>query len=219
MDDFPSYNRAEQIADNCIHVLGVTAGLVGAVILSVIATQQGNHLLTVTILVYGVGLIVMLGASALYNVTKPSPRKALFRRLDHAAIFVMIAGSYTPFALNGLGGMWGHRLMAFVWSVALIGAALKLWAPHLLRSGVSTTLYLLLGWCGIAAFEPLFGALPMSALIFLATGGTLYSFGAAFYHMQRLPFNNAIWHGFVLAAAMCHYGAILSGVVLNDGAA
>jgi hemolysin III len=215
---YPSYSRGERIADNCIHALGVSVGLIGAVVLAVAATRQDNALLIPGVLLYGLGLIAMLGFSALYNITRPSPRKALFRRLDHAAIFVMIAGSYTPFALNGLGGAWGHGLLAFVWLVALAGAALKLFAPRRVRR-FSTALYLLLGWSGLVALEPLFGALPMPALFLLATGGALYSLGVVFHHWQRLPYQNAIWHGLVLAAAGCHYGAILGGVVLAGGVA
>ena len=210
---YPSYSRGERIADNCIHALGVSAGLVGAVVLAVAATRQDNALLVPGVLLYGLGLIAMLGFSALYNITKPSPRKGLFRRLDHAAIFVMIAGSYTPFALNGLGGAWGHGLLAFVWVVALAGTALKLFVPRRVRR-FSTALYLLLGWSGVVALEPLFGNLPVPAIVLLATGGALYSLGVVFHHWQRLPYQNAIWHGLVLAAAGCHYGAILGGVVL-----
>ena len=216
MDSFPSYSRSERIADYCVHALGVAAGLIGAVVLIAIAVGQDDTLLVPAVVIYSVGLTAMLGFSALYNIAPSEPRKALFQRLDHAAIFVMIAGSYTPFALNALGGVWGYCLLTFVWLVALNGAILKYFAPHRLAK-ISTCLYLLLGWSGLAAIGPLVEALSFGAIVLLAVGGGLYSIGAAFHHWERLPFQNAIWHGFVLAAAACHYSAILGGVVLNGG--
>ncbi len=218
MGPFPSYSRGERIADNCIHGIGVSAGLIGAVIIVVAAAQQDNALLIPGAVAYGLGLIAMLGCSALYNITPPGRRKALYQRLDHAAIFVMIAGSYTPFTLNGMAGGWGPGLLAFVWLVALGGAAVKLFAPRRLRR-ISTAVYLLLGWCGLVALKPLFGGLPTAAIALLVSGGVLYSLGSLFHHWQRLPYQNAIWHGLVLAAASCHYGAILGGVVLTGAAA
>ncbi len=218
MGPFPSYSRGERIADNCVHGIGVSAGLIGAVAIVAAAARQENALLIPGAVAYGLGLIAMLGSSALYNITPPGPLKARFRRLDHAAIFVMIAGSYTPFALNGSAGGWGLGLLAFVWLVALGGAAVKLFAPRRMRR-ISTAVYLLLGWCGPVALEPLFGALPTAAMVLLASGGLLYSLGILFHHWQRLPYQNAIWHSFVLAAAGCHYGAILGGVVLAGSSA
>ena len=161
MNCFPSYSRGERVADTCVHVVGVGAGLIGTEVLLVAAAQQqDNFLLILGVLLYGFGLLAMLGVSALYNTTVPSSRKALFRRLDHATIFVMIAGSYTPFALNSLGDARSHGLLVFVWLAALTGTALKLRAPQRLRSGFSTALYLLLGWSGLLVFKPLFGVLP-----------------------------------------------------------
>ena len=218
MGPFPSYSRGERIADNCIHGIGVSAGLIGAVAIVAAAVRQENALLIPGAVAYGLGLIAMLGCSALYNITPPGRLKARFQRFDHAAIFVMIAGSYTPFTLNGMAGGWGLGLLAFVWLVALGGAAVKLFAPRRLRR-ISTAVYLLLGWCGLVALEPLFGSLPTAAMVLLASGGLLYSLGILFHHWQRLPYQNAVWHGFVLAAAGCHYGAILGGVVLAGGSA
>lgn len=214
VEAFPSYSRGEKIADNCIHALGVSGGFVGGVVLVGVAANQGTALLVPGVLVYSLGLIAMLAFSALYNITNPSPLKALYRRFDHAAIFVMIAGSYTPFALITPGYPWGHGLLAFVWLIAITGAVLKLWAPHRLQR-VSTALYLLLGWSGLVALQPLVEGLSTAALVLLATGGVIYTVGVAFHHWERLPYQNTIWHGLVIGAAACHYGAILRGVVLN----
>ena len=211
--EFPSYSRRERIVDFTIHVAGVVFGLIGAMILIAMATRGDSILLTVGVAIYGAGLIAMLGCSALYNMAEDSPHKELFRRLDQAAIFVMIAGSYTPFTLSRIGGAWGIGLLAFVWLVAAIGIAIQLFHPRGLER-FSVALYLLLGWSILIAIDPLLRTVSMSAVILLAVGGLLYSVGVIFHLWERLPYQNAIWHGFVLAAAVCHYSAVLSGVVL-----
>ena len=166
MSPFPSYSRGEVIADNCIHGVGVAAGLIAALVLIAMATGREGALLIVGVALYGAGFLAMLGCSALYNIVPPSPLKALFQRFDHAAIFIMIAGSYTPFTLNRIGGDWGLGLLAFVWSVALAGAAVTLFAPHRLRR-ISTLLYLLLGWSILAALDSLIAALSKPAIVLL----------------------------------------------------
>lgn len=214
MGVFHSYRRNELMVDNFIHVIGVAAGLIGTVILFVAVAYQKDVMRAFGVVLYGFGLISMLAASALYNMAQSSDRRALFQRMDHAAIFVMIAGTHTPFALLALNGPVAYGFFALVWGVALMGAGLKLWAPHLLSSPVSTALYLLLGWGEFVTLAPVFGLLSTQALSLLVAGGVLYSLGVAFHHWHRLPFHNAIWHGMVLAAAACHYGAILEAVVL-----
>ena len=210
---FSWYSRGERLADGSIHVVGVGVGLIAVAVLATTAAGQSNALLGPGIAAYCLGLLAMLIASALYNMAEPSPRKAFLRRLDQAAIFVMIAGSYTPFTLIALGDVWSFALLATIWLVALGGAALKLLAPRP-RERFSTALYLLLGWSGLIVFEPLLGALPSSAFLLLLAGGTLYSLGLIFHRWKSLPYHKAVWHAFVLAAASCHYGAILFGIVL-----
>lgn len=215
MGVFHSYRRNELIADNIIHVVGVAAGLIGTVILFVAVAYQKDMVKVFGVVLYGFGLISMLAASALYNMAQSSQRRALYQRMDHAAIFVMIAGTHTPFALLALEGAAAYGFFALIWGVALLGAGLKLWAPHLLSSPVSTALYLLLGWGEFVTLAPVFGLLSTQVLFLLVTGGILYSLGVAFHHWHRLPYHNAIWHVMVLAAAACHYGAILEAVVLS----
>jgi hemolysin III len=150
----------------------------------------------------------MLGCSGLYNIAGEGPRKALLRRLDHAAIFGMIAGTYTPIGLLALGGAWGWGVLVVVWAGAAGGAAFKLVAPG--RFGrASIAAYLLLGWAGLAALDPLLAALPPRDLALLAGGGLLYSLGVAVHLSTRLPYHTAIWHALVLAAAACHYAVVL----------
>ncbi len=150
----------------------------------------------------------MLGCSALYNLAATGSRKALLRRFDHAAIFMMIAGTYTPVALLAVGGASGRALLAVVWTGAAGGIALKLLAPRRFER-VSVAAYLLLGWAGLAALDPLLAALPPRDLALLAGGGLLYSLGVAVHLSTGLPYHNALWHALVLAAAACHYAVVL----------
>jgi hemolysin III len=147
-----------------------------------------------------------------YNLTEEPKRKALLRRFDHAAIFLMIAGSYTPFTTIRFDGAWAISMTTLVWSLALIGAAGKLFLPGIGKR-VWLIFYLALGALIITAFGPLTEAVPLAGVILLAIGGALYALGVPFYVWEKLPFRRAIWHGFVIAAAGVHYAAVLTGVV------
>jgi hemolysin III len=181
------------------------------------AARHRDPVLIASVLIYGAGLIAMLGCSALYHLAESGRRKEWFRCLDHAAIFFMIAATYTPFTLNRIGGPWGIGLFAFVWLVAIFGISIKLLWPRAL-DGLSIVAYLLLGWSILAALDPLISAVSPEALALLIVGGLLYSLGILFHVWDRLPYQNAIWHAFVLAAASCHYAAILSDVILSNRA-
>ncbi len=208
----PTYGRGEQIADRYVHYAGLLAGLVGSIVLIVAAAERERALTIVSVAVYGVGLLGMIGASALYNFASPSYRKEWFRRLDHAAIFLMIAGTYTPFVLVRMGGAWGFGIAAFVWLAAVTGIALKLLYPRRFER-LSILLYFALGWIILVALAPLFQAVSLLAIILLGIGGLLYSLGVVFHLWRRLPYHNAVWHGFVVSAAACHWVAVLNGVV------
>lgn len=205
--------RAELIADAVVHLLGLGFGLAACITLVVFVALKPDLSRGVSLALYGFGLLAMLGCSALYNMTSHARLKTLFRRFDHAAIFVMIAGTYTPFSLIVIGGLWGALLLGFVWSVALVGVFLKLRYP-LRFEKLSVLAYLLLGWVILAALQPLISGASLAALVLLLTGGGLYSLGVIFHLWERLPYQNAIWHVFVLAAAACHYAAILMDVAL-----
>ena len=200
--------RSEWRVDAMVHVVGLTLGLAACVMLAMVALPGEKSTVLVSLAVYGAGLLAMLGCSALYNIAGDSPRKALWRRLDHAAIFVMIAGTYTPFLAIAIGGGWGTGLLVFVWTVATAGVVLKLLQPGWLET-LSIAAYLLLGWTILVAIDHLIAAVSLGAFVLLAAGGILYSIGVLFYRWDRLPYQKAIWHGFVLAAAACHYFAIL----------
>jgi hemolysin III len=205
--DTPRYDRGERIADAVVHVLGLVAALLACAALAVTLPRSAGPGPAVALGLYAGGLLAMLGCSALYNMAGEGRRRALLRRLDHAAIFVMIAGTYTPVAGIGIGGAWGRGLLAVVWTGAIAGAALKLLAPA--RSErISILAYLLLGWCGIAALDRLLAALPPRDLLLLAAGGVLYSLGVAIHLSTWMRYHNALWHALVVAAAACHYAVV-----------
>ena len=201
------------IADGWIHALGVTAGIAGAAALLGLAMSQGDARLIAVTALYALGLVAMLLFSALYNMVRPSAWKERLRRLDRAAIFAMIAGTYTPFLLGRMGGGWGFGLFAFVALGAALGATAALAFPYRFER-LQLAGCLLLGWSILVALQPLFAAVPWPAVLLLVAGGVLYSLGVVFHLWQRLGYHNAIWHGFVLTAAGCHYAAVLLGVVL-----
>jgi hemolysin III len=168
----------------------------------------------VSLAIYGLALVATFSCSAGYHlIVRPKP-KEVFRRLDHAAIFLMIAGTYTPFILIKVNNSWGLALLAVVWAMAAIGIAIKLLAPRFLE-GLSTALYLVQGWAVLAAWQPLMSALSGVVLTLLMVGGVLYTVGVVFHLWDRLPYQNAIWHGFVLTAASCHYAAVMVIVGAN----
>jgi hemolysin III len=210
---FPEYTRRERRADRWVHVLGVTCGVAACAVLIAVAALQGIGVRLLGLGIYGLCLVATLVCSALYNLTDEVVRKALLRRLDHAAIFLLIAGTYTPFVLIRLGGTRGIAVFVFVWVVAAFGMALKVLFPRRL-DGASVALYLLLGWAPILALDPLFRTLETPATVLLMLGGALYSLGVLFHLAVRLPYHNAIWHFLVLLGAGCHYAAILGYVAL-----
>jgi hemolysin III len=208
-DLFPQYTIRERIADGCVHAIGVTASLVALAALLIIGVQSETLAWGVSLAIYGLALVATFSFSAGYNLLMVRPKlKEVLRRLDHAAIFLMIAGTYTPFILIKMQTPWGFGLLAVVWTMATIGIAIKLFAPRFL-DGLSTALYLVQGWAVIAAWEPLMSALPGVALTLLTIGGVLYTVGVVFHLWERLPYQNAIWHGFVLSAASCHFAAVI----------
>lgn len=212
-DAHPQYSRAERLADAVVHAVSLAFGLGACISLAIVLLPSHDGLRWFAVGLYAAGLLAMLSCSALYNMTVRSRWKAVFRRLDHAAIFVMIAGSYTPFLLIALGGAWGYGLLAFVWTVALGGVVMKLVWPRRFDH-LSVAAYLLLGWSIVVALDPLIAGLSVAGLVLLAVGGVLYSLGVVFHLWARLPYQNAIWHTFVLAAAACHFSAVMAEVAV-----
>ncbi|HEY1411888.1 MAG TPA: hemolysin III family protein [Rhodopila sp.] len=192
--------------DGIVQGVNVILAMAGCVVLGILAgTQAGPRRLS-AVSVYAAGLLAMVGCSALYAWGRGGSRHSLYRQLDHSAIFAMIAGTYTPFTAMPLAGSRGLRLLAAVWAMALAGVLLKLIAPRRFEP-VSLLLYLLIGWA-ILCDPQLLINLPARVTALLVAGGGFYTIGIAF-HRARMRFQEAIWHGFVLAAAACHYAAVV----------
>lgn len=190
------------------HLIGTALALAGLVVLVVVAARQGDPWKIVSFSLYGVTLCMLYGFSTLYHSLR-GRAKTIFRRLDHLAIYLLIAGTYTPFMLITLRGGWGWSLFGVVWGLAIVGMALE----YLPRKGpriLSVVIYLGMGWLALIALRPLWQALPLMGLVWLVAGGFLYTIGIIFYGLDtRLRHAHGIWHLFVLAGSASHYFAIL----------
>lgn len=205
--DFPVYSRAEQLADVTIHIAGVGAGIVGCLALAIVIVPHTDPRAAAGLSLYAPALLAMLGTSAAYNMAGPSQRKLLLRRLDHGAIFVMIAGTYSPFALAKIGGALGFGLFAFNWALAVAGVLHAVVWPRF-GERLETVIYLLMGWSVLVALDAFLSAVTLPVVALILGGGVLYTAGVGFHAARGLKFHNAIWHAFVLAAAATHYTAI-----------
>jgi hemolysin III len=203
---------AAKCADLVVHVVGLTLALSGGGVLLGLAIAAHSVSKVVGVSIYAAGLLAMLAFSTAYNFAKPQHRP-LLRRLDHAGIFLMIAGSYTPFTTHNLTGAWAWGMTAAVWTIAGVGALSKLLLPGMDRR-ISVAIYLALGWLVLAAIKPIIDHVTWVALLLLGVGGLVYSTGVVFYLNKRLKFARAIWHGHVVAGAGAHWAAVLLGVVL-----
>jgi hemolysin III len=206
------YSANERAVDRAVHIAGLVLGLAGAMTLLGLAVRTGRSPVLAASLIYAMSLVTMLVCSALYHHSTQAYRPIL-RRLDHAAIFILIAGTYTPFATCRLHGAWAVGLTAAVWAGALGGAAVKLLGP-VRSTGLSTAVYIALGWIGIVALRPILATVDPLSLILIAAGGAIYSIGAGIHRWRSLRFHNAIWHAMVVTAAACQFAAVLRGVVL-----
>jgi hemolysin III len=206
------YDRSEIIADGVVHVLGLVCGLIAATALVVLTGLFGTLSDIVSVSVYVTGLLAMLGFSAAYNLWPVSNWKWVLRRFDHAAIYFLIAATYTPIVMQMPFSAFAAGLLVGIWCVAVLGIVIKLRYPGRLDR-LSIALYLMLGWSGVIVYDNVLGALPPTPFVLIAAGGVLYTFGVIFHAWQRLRYQNAIWHSFVLLGAACHYTAVLDLVL------
>jgi hemolysin III len=208
-----NYDRVEIIADAVVHAAGIMLGLAGAVALIIVAVRTRPFEIAPT-MIYTIGLVTMLGLSAAYNLWPISPTKWLLRRFDHSAIYLLIAGTYTPFLALMKSGLVFAGLTIGIWSSALLGMVVKLALPGRFDR-FSIALYLALGWSGFVAYDHMAAVVPTLSLWLLLAGGILFSLGTLFHIWEGLRFQNAIWHAFVLLAAGCHYSAVLACVAMS----
>ncbi len=213
-DAFPSYSVGEEIAHSVTHGVGVVVAIAGLAVLVAFAALKGNAWHIVSCSVYGATLVLAYTASTIYHAipTSLARTKRVLRVLDHSAIYLLIAGTYTPFALVNLRGPWGWSLFGVVWGLAVLGIVFKALLLGRLRV-LSVLFYVALGWLVVVAAKPLGQAVAPGGLALLVGGGLAYTAGVAFYAWKRLPFHHAIWHGFVLTGSVLHYFAVLFYVV------
>jgi hemolysin III len=206
------YTPREELANVLTHAFGVALSVAGLVALLSAAVTHGNAWLVTSVAIFGASLVLLYSASTLYHGVRGAERKYLLRKFDHAAIFLLIAGTYTPFLLVSLRGPWGWSLFGVIWSLAVAGIALKFWFAGRFKL-VSTLIYLAMGWMVLLAAKPMLLAVAPRGLWLLFAGGLCYTFGSAFYLWKRLPYHHAIWHLFVLAGSVCHWASIYGYVL------
>jgi hemolysin III len=204
---FPRYTAAEAATDRALHLLAVAAAMGGSGWLFLATVSTASIRQTVALAIYSCGLIAMLIASAAYNLCHPGHRKELLRRVDHAMIFVMIAGTYTPFTLFALKDGSALLFCTLIWSVAAIGITMKLAFPRRYER-LLLTLYLIMGWMILGVARSFAANLPDPVLFLLFVGGAAYSFGAFIHAQGRLPFHNVVWHALVVVGAGLHWTAV-----------
>lgn len=203
----------EERVNSAIHGLGLLLALAALPLLVVAAVRYGSVWHVVSFSIYGATLVLMYAASTIYHATRHVPRKEWLQVVDHVSIFLLIAGTYTPFTFVTLRGGWGWSLFGVVWGLAAVGIALKVVFGDRFEV-LSTLVYIAIGWLALVAIVPLVRALPVGGLVWLFLGGILYTAGTVFYLWERLPFSHAVWHGFVLAGSVCHFFAVLYFVLL-----
>lgn len=209
------FSAGEEIAHAITHGLGALGSVVGLVVLAVLAVRQGSVSLLVGVTVFSATMVVLYTASTFYHALTGVRAKHVFKLLDHGAIYLLIAGTYTPFCLVTLGGRWGWTLFGLAWGLAILGIVYEVVLKRPWRR-LSLAFYLALGWLIIIAIKPLLAALPVPALRLLLLGGVAYSGGALFYAWRGFPYHHALWHLFVLAGTALHFACVLV-YVIPDG--
>ena len=201
------YTFGEELANACTHGFGLLLSIVGLIVLVTAASAIGVREI-VSCSIYGASLILVYTASTLYHSSARDAAKQRLRTLDHVAIFLLIAGTYTPFVLIALRGAWGWSLFAIVWALAALGITFELTALRRFRRGM-IALYIAMGWVGLVALKPLVAAMPSAGLWLLFGGGVSYTFGVLFYVWHSLRYHHAVWHLFVLGGSVLQYLAVL----------
>ncbi|WP_028575299.1 PAQR family membrane homeostasis protein TrhA [Desulfonatronovibrio hydrogenovorans] len=208
----PRYSRNEEIANSITHGLGIVFSVVGLAVLTAFSGIFGTAWHVVSCSIYGSTLIILYTASTLYHSVQEPRKKQICRIFDHSAIFILIAGTYTPFTLVNLRGPWGWTLFGLIWGLAVLGIILSAVSRCRCRT-LSIILYVGMGWVVVVAFKPLLSSVQPGGLVLLLTGGIFYTSGLAFYGWKRLRYHHALWHVMVLLGSMFHFFAVLFYVI------
>lgn len=207
-DSMPTLSAGEEIANSISHGLGLILAIIALPILVVSAMRVGSTHFMVGASVFGATMVLLYLASTLYHSVAHEQTKRLCRLFDHSAIFLLIAGTYTPFTLGVLRGAWGWTLLVIVWSLAITGIVVKA-MPRTRHSWISMVLYLVMGWLAVVAIKPIFQLVPMPGILLIFAGGVAYTSGLAFFAARRLRYSHFIWHLFVIAGTTFHFFAVL----------
>jgi hemolysin III len=207
-DTTPALSFGEEIANSISHGLGLILAIIALPVLVFSAMKIGSTRFIVGVSVFGASMVVLYLASTLYHAVTHHEAKRFFRLFDHSAIFLLIAGSYTPFSLGVLRGAWGWTLLAIVWCLAIAGIVIKAF-PRTRHSWVCMVLYLVMGWLAIVAIKPIWELVPLPGIILILAGGVAYTGGLAFFAARNLRYSHFVWHLFVLAGTTCHFFAVL----------
>ena len=198
----------EDLANAVTHGAGLLMAIAAVPVLLVLAALRGTPLHVASFAVYGVSLVLVYATSTLYHAARKPRLKQFFRILDHAAIYLLIAGTYTPVTLISMNGPWGWTLLSLVWVLAVGGCIFKMFFIGQFQT-FSTVLYLVMGWLIVIALGPLVEAVPRAGLLWFVAGGLSYTVGVVFFVWERIPYNHAVWHLFVIGGSVCHYVAML----------
>ena len=205
--ELPQSTLREEIANGISHGLGLLLALVALPVLVLAAIEGGSVHFLVGVCVFGATMVLLYLASTLYHALTHEAAKQIFRLVDHTAIFLLIAGTYTPFALGKLRGPWGWSLLAAVWALAIVGIALKI-RKSTRHSRISIALYVIMGWLAVVATKPILLLIPVPGIVLILAGGVAYTGGLAFFAAQR-RYSHFIWHLFVIAGTTFHFFAVL----------
>lgn len=215
MSKLENESLIEELANGITHGIGLVLSVIGMITLVVLSVMRGNAWHIAGCTTFGVTLVLLYAASTLYHTFHTPRLKRILKILDHAAIYLLIAGTYTPFTLVNLRGFWGWTLFSIVWGLSVFGILWKLFHAERFQI-ISTLIYLAMGWVVLIAIKPVLSAVPVSGIVWLVAGGLFYTIGVFFFAFNRLRYNHAIWHVFVMAGSICHYFAVLFYVLPGD---
>ncbi|HLA27162.1 MAG TPA: hemolysin III family protein [Syntrophales bacterium] len=204
--------RLEEITNSAIHGVGLVLSIAALAILVVPAAFHGETLRIISGAIYGITLVLLYAASTLYHAFKSPRLKHVFKIIDHSCIYLLIAGTYTPFTLITLQGILGRALFGIVWTLAFLGILFQIYFVYRFKI-LATLAYIIMGWLVVIAIKPLIQLLPAGGMLWLFAGGVAYTGGAVFYLWKSLPFHHAIWHFFVLSGGVCHFIAVMFYVI------